>query len=82
MKFYKEPKGFEKTEEVGFDGIEEGAVVYMNPYYVGEDESPKKYFVMECSKGFALIADNKKMYERGEGYIYSIYDIDYYKNVC
>ena len=81
MKFYKVPRGYASTEEVGFDEIEEGAIVYMNPYYVAEDENPKKYFVMELSKGFALIADTKKMCERGEGHIYSIYDIDYYKNV-
>lgn len=54
--------------------------MYLNPYYYGENEQLKKYFVMECSSGTALIASNKRMLNNGEGHLYSIYDIAYYKN--
>lgn len=79
-RFYKRPKGYVSTEEFGWAAIEEGAAVYLNPYYYGENEQLKKYFVMECSSGTALIASNKRMLNNGEGHLYSIYDIAYYKN--
>lgn len=77
-KFYKAPKGFRSTEEYGFDNIEEGMAVYLDPHYVREDESPRRYVVMNLGKT-VLLADNKKMYNNGEGYFYSLYSVNWYK---
>jgi len=77
----KAPKGYTKTDWGNtYHKIDDGASVYLNPMYVRDGESPKRYFVTELSKGFCLVADNKRMLANGEGYIYSIYDIDYFKN--
>lgn len=80
MKFYKAPRGFRKLDDEPNAIIEGGATVYLNPMYVGEDESPKKIVVMETSGGTFLLADNKRMYNNGEGYLYSRYSIAYFKN--
>lgn len=64
-----------KVTSGNYPEIEAGAKVKLNPYYVEEGKSQTRYFVMELSKGFCLLADNKRMYERGEGYIYSVWDI-------
>ena len=80
MKEKKPPKGYIKVGN-DYPNIEDGAPVIMNHNYVREGESPRKYFVMEASKGIALIADNKRMLNNGEGYLYSIWSIDYYKEV-
>ena len=80
MKFYKAPRGFRKLDNEPNAIIEDGATVYLNPMYVGEDESPKKIVVMETSGGTFLLADNKRMYSNGEGYLYSRCSIAYFKN--
>lgn len=81
MKTYKAPKGFTKLEESNYNAeIYDGATVYLNPMYVREDESPRKIVVMETSGGTFLLADNKRMYNKGEGYLYGRYSIAYYKN--
>lgn len=81
MKTVKIPKGYTKRTSGGNSHIEDGASVYINPSYIGKDESPKKYFVCELSDGFALIANTKKELNNGEGRIYGLYSIDYYKNI-
>ena len=80
MKNYKAPKGFINTAVEGWDHIEDEAIVYIDPNYVAEDESPRKYFVSHLTRGFCLIADTKKELRDGVGNIYSIYDVAYYKN--
>ena len=80
MKNYKAPKGFTRLEDEPNARIEDGAVVYLEPAYVAEDESPKKIVVMELSSNNYLLADNKRMYNNGEGYIYSKWSIAYFKN--
>lgn len=80
-RYYKAPKGFTKVTEVKDPHIDDGAVVYIEPPYLREDESPRKYCVCELPSGnHYLIADNKRMLNQGEGYIYSIWQIAYYKN--
>lgn len=70
-----------KTRKVGneYPQIEDGAKVYINENYVAEGEKKLKYFVCELSRGYALIADNKKDLANMEGRIYSIWDIDRYQ---
>ena len=80
MREYKAPKGFTKVVDGERPVIDEGAPVYISPYYVAEGESPKKYLVMEVGSGSVLLADNKRMLNKGEGYLYSIWNIEYYKN--
>lgn len=81
MKNYKVPKGFNKVADESHPNIEDGAIVYLDSMYVGEDESPRRIVVMETpSGGTYLLADNKRMYNNGEGYLYGIYSIAYYKN--
>ena len=80
MKYYKAPRGFNKVADEPHPHIEDGAIVYIEPPYVAEDESPRRMVVMEMSKGYYLIADNKRMYNKGEGYIFSLGQIAYYKN--
>lgn len=72
-------KGFKEVHSGEYPQIEDGAKVYMNKYYVAEGESRLKYFICELSKGYALIADNKRDLRNGEGHIYSIWDIDSYQ---
>ena len=69
--------------EVGNDYpvIEEGAKVYVNPNYVREGENCMKYFIVELSKGYALLADNKRDLNAGKGYIFSVWDIDRYEDI-
>lgn len=79
MKTYKTPRGFNKVEDDSV--IYDGAVVYLNPAYVAEDESPRRIVVMETpSGGTYLLANNKRDYNKGEGYLYGKYSIAYYKN--
>lgn len=79
MKYYRVPSGFKKVEDDSV--IYDGATVYLNPAYVAEDESPRRIVVMETPRGGTyLLADNKKMYNKGEGYLYGKYSIAYYKN--
>lgn len=80
MREYKAPRGYTKVVDGEYPQIDDGASVYITPMYVREDESPKKWFVCELSKGFCLIADNKKELNNNEGRIYSIWSIAYYKN--
>lgn len=80
MKTYKAPRGFKKLEDEPNAVIYDGATVYLDPMYVGEDESPKRIVVMETAGGTFLLADNKKMYNNGEGYLYGRYSIAYFKN--
>lgn len=53
----------------------EGAKVYLRDCYGGG----LKYFVCELTKGFCLIADSKKDYNDGRGYIHHISDIAKYQ---
>lgn len=78
-KYYKRPSGCIATEEVGHDAIEEGMIVYLNPCYVAEDASPRRYVTALLGDGHVLLADDKRMFNRGEGYIYGLYSIAYYK---
>ena len=81
MKYYKAPSGFKKVADEPHPHIEDGAIVYLDPMYVAEDESPRRIVVMETpSGGTYLLADNKRMYNKGEGYLYGSYSIAYYKN--
>ena len=81
MKTYKAPKGFTRLEDEPNAYIEDGAIVYLNPMYVAEDESPRRIVVMEMpSSGTFLLADNKRMYNKGEGYLFGRYSIAYFKN--
>lgn len=81
MKTYKKPSGFTKLEDEPNAEIYDGAIVYLEPMYVGENESPRRIVVMETpSGGTYLLADNKKMYNKGEGYLYGRYSIAYFKN--
>ena len=81
MKTYKVPRGFTRLQDEPNAVIEDGAIVYLDPAYVREDESPKKYVVMETpSGGTFLLADNKRMYNNAEGYLYSKWSIAYFKN--
>lgn len=79
MREYKAPKGYTKVGNE-YPQIDEGASVYITPSYVREDEKPKKWFVCELSKGYCLVADNKKDLNEGRGHIYSMWNIAYYKN--
>ena len=79
MAEYRIPRGYTRVENDDYSAIEEGAAVYINPWYVREGESPRRYFICELSKGYALLADNKKMLNNHEGYIYS-YVIEAYRN--
>lgn len=79
MKHYKAPKGFTRMEDEPNALIDVGAVVYLNSAYVAEAESPRRIVVME-SNGTYLLADNKRMYAKGEGYLYGRYSIAYFKN--
>ena len=78
MKYYKVPSGFKKVEDDSV--IYDGATVYLTPAYAAEDESPRRIVVMETCSGTYLLADNKRMYNKGEGYLYGKYSIAYYKN--
>lgn len=80
MKNYKAPKGFTRLEDEPNATIYDGATVYLEPAYVGEDESPRRIVVMEASGGTFLLADNKRMYNKGEGYLYGRWSIAYFKN--
>ena len=80
MKEYKAPKGYTKVDGHTYPQIDEEAPIYIEPMYVREDESPKKWFVCELSKGFCLVADNKRDLKEARGHIYSIWSIAYYKN--
>lgn len=81
MKTYKVPSGFKRVADEANPHIEDGAIVYLEPRYVAEDESPRRIVVMETpSGGTYLLADNKRMYNKGEGYLYGAYSIAYYKN--
>lgn len=80
MKTYKAPKGFTRLEDEPNAYIEDGAIVYLEPAYVGEDESPRRIVVMELTSNNYLLADNKRMYNKGEGYIFSKWSIAYFKN--
>lgn len=80
MKTYKAPRGFKKVSDEKHPHIEDGAIVYLEPSYVGDDESPRRIVVMETNSGTFLLADNKRMYNKGEGYLYGSYSIAYYKN--
>ena len=81
MKYYKAPKGFTRLQDEPNAYIEDGAIVYLEPMYVAEDESPRRIVVMETpSGGTYLLADNKRMYNKGEGYLYGKYSIAYFKN--
>lgn len=80
MKTYKAPRGFNKVADESHPIIMDGATVYLDPMYVGEDESPRRIVVMETCSGTYLLADNKRMYNKGEGYLYGSYSIAYYKN--
>lgn len=75
----KVPKGYTAVSD-DYPQIDEGAPVYINPNYVREGESRRKYFVCELHRGNALIADNKKDLSECRGHIYSIWGIDCYKN--
>lgn len=76
----KLPKGFVNAEEAGYDGLWDGAPVIIDKRYAG-DESPRKYFVCELSKGFCLLADDKKMLKEQRGYIYHTSVIECYKKL-
>ena len=76
----KAPRGFNKVADEPHPNIENGAIVYLEPAYVGADESPRRIVVMETCNGTYLLADNKRMYNKGEGYLYGRYSIAYYKN--
>ncbi len=81
MKNYKVPSGFTELNDNNYDApIYDGATVYLNPAYVREDESPRRIVVMETTSGTFLLADNKRMYNKGEGYLYGRYSIAYFKN--
>ena len=80
MKNYKAPKGFTRLEDEPNALIYDGATVYLEPAYVGEDESPRRIVVMEINNNTFLLADNKRMYNKGEGYLYGRYSIAYFKN--
>lgn len=81
MKHYKTPRGFTALDDDPHAHIEDGAIVYLHPMYVAEDKSPRRYVVMECpSGGTFLLADDKRMYNKGEGYLYGRYSIAYFKN--
>lgn len=81
MKNYKAPKGFTRVADEPHALIEEGAIVYLEPAYVAENESPRRIVVMETpSGGTYLLADNKRMYNKGEGYLFGKYSIAYFKN--
>lgn len=73
-------KGFTKVIDNEYPVIDDGAQVIINRHYVRDDESPKKYFITELTRGYCLLADSKKQFNEGRGTIYSIYDIEYYKN--
>lgn len=78
-KYYKKPSGAKSVEENGISEITEGTIVWLEPEYVREDESPRKIVVLEWDSTY-LLADNKRMYNNGEGYLYGKYSIKYYKN--
>ena len=78
-KYYKKPSGAKSVEENGISEITEGTIVWLEPAYVREDESPRRIVVLEWNSTY-LLADNKRMYNNGEGYLYGKYAIRYYKN--
>lgn len=81
MKVYKAPKGFTALANDPHAAIEDGAIVYLEPMYVAEDESPRRIVVMKTPSGSAfLLASDKRMYKKGEGYLYGRYSIAYFKN--
>lgn len=63
-----------KKRENG-DVPEDGAKVYLRDGY----GSGVKYFVCELTKGFCLIADNKRDFNDGRGFIHHISDIERYQ---
>lgn len=68
-----------KGKKVRVDSVKEpriysGTKVYLKQGY----GSGVKYCVDELSRGFYLIADNKKDYNDGVGYIYGLYAIESY----
>ena len=66
---------FIKVENHKEPQIEEGTKVRLRDGY----GSGTKYYICGLSKGFCLLADNKRDFNKGLGYIYSVWDITAYE---
>lgn len=72
---------FVKVEAGENPCIDVGAKVRVRKAYLNDGEKAVKYYVAPLHKGYCLLADSKKDFDGGMGYIYSVWCIEAYERL-